>query len=227
MSYTKSTLQDNLLLPINKIQGDTLKDNDFTFILKNLNAFMDIRERLIHSDNEVGLLWNEIIFDLLASISSATSGFYRSAIVTLRSILEIGCISIYFLDHKVEYSIFQNENSKADKYVSTLVNNYDFFKTKYIKSFYKDIVNKEKRTDAVSEYLLRKYAELSDVVHGRYSSLIKIENLSINYNKANFKRYEKLMNTTLSILSVLYILRFNDFTSDDIVDLAKISGVLV
>lgn len=226
MSYTKITFRDSILKPVNKIQQDTLSDNDFTLILKYLNAFIDIRESLINKDNEIGQLWNEIVFDLLASIHSASSGFYRSAIVTLRSILEISCYSIFYYDHKIEYNIFQNENSKADKYVNTLVNNYDFFKTRYIKVFNYNIESTQTKIDSVSDYLLKKYGELSDVVHGRYNSLIKIENLSINYSKSNFKKYEKLLFSTLSIISVLYILRFNDFSVSDIIDLSKISGVI-
>lgn len=226
MSFTKITFRDSVLKPVNKIQESTLSDNDFTLILKYLNTFIDIRESIVNKDNEIGQLWNEIVFDLLASIHSASSGFYRSAIVTLRSILEISCYSIFYYDHKIEYSIFQNENSKADKYVNTLVNNYDFFKTKYIKAFCEDIESIQTKIDSVSDYLSRKYGELSDVVHGRYNSLIKVENLNIDYSKASFKKYEKLLFSTLSIVSVLYVLRFNDFNSDDIIDLTKISGVI-
>ncbi|WP_347940356.1 hypothetical protein AAEY33_22275 [Peribacillus simplex] len=226
MSYTKATFRDNLLKPVNAIQIDTVNNNDFTPILKYLNASIDIGSNIAKIDSDIGVLWNEIIFDLLASIHSASSGFYRSAIVTIRSILEMGTASFFYYDHKIEFSIFQNTNAKADKYVSALINDYDFFKTKYIKCFYNDIETIEKGTDSVSSFLTKKYGELSDVVHGRYNSLIKINTLNINYSQGDFKKYEKLLLSTLSILAVLYVLRFNDFSNPDIVDLVKICGVV-
>ncbi|NOW07653.1 hypothetical protein [Clostridium beijerinckii] len=226
MSYTKQTFKNQILDPVNKIQDETINNIDLTKILEYLNQIFYIKERIIEKDQEIGELWNEIIFDLLSSIHSASSGFYRSAIVTLRSILEIGCYSIYYYDHKIEYSIFQSEDIKADKYVSILVNNFEFFKTRYIKSFYPNIGEIQKKADSVSEYLLRKYGELSDVVHGRYKSLIKIKDLNINYSKGNFKKYEKLLCNVLSILSVLYILRFDDFSNKELKELVSVSGVI-
>ncbi|NFG40410.1 hypothetical protein FC789_04200 [Clostridium botulinum] len=226
MSYTKQTFKNEILNPVNKIQEDTLNNIDLTKILEYTNQLFDIKERIIEEDKEIGELWNEIIFDVLSSIHSASSGFYRSAIVTLRSILEIGCYSIYYYDHKIEYSIFQTEDTKADKYVSTLVNNFEFFKTRYIKAFYLKIEEIQKKPDSISEYLLKKYGELSDVVHGRYKSLIKIKDLKINYNIGDFKKYEKLFCNVLSILAVLYVLRFDDFNNKKLKELVNISGVI-
>ncbi|OMP67040.1 hypothetical protein [Domibacillus epiphyticus] len=226
MSYTKTTFRDNILTPVNKIQKETIKLNDFTPILKYLNATLDIHHNILKNDGDIGTLWNELVFDLLASIHSASSGFYRSAIVTLRSILEIGTASFFYFDHKIQFGIFQKTNAKADKYVSALINDYDFFKTKYIKCFYEDIDSIEKSPDSVSIYLTKKYGELSDVVHGRYNSLIKINSVTINYSQSDFKKYEKLLLSTLSILAVLYVLRFNDFNNTDILELANICGVV-
>jgi hypothetical protein len=226
MSYTKLTFKDNIMKPVNEIQEETLIDNDLTAIFKYLNASIDIRDSLHEIDKEIGGLWNEIIFDLIASIHSAASGFYRSGIVTLRSILEIGACSFYYLDHKVEFSIFQNTNSKADKYVSTLINNHDFFKTKYAKTFFGNIEEIETNSDSISEFLGRQYGVLSDVVHGRYKSLIKLENLDIGYKKKDYKKYESLLLHTLSILAVMYVIRINDFSNEEIIDLANICKVV-
>ncbi|MFB0831675.1 hypothetical protein ACEU2D_18985 [Brevibacillus laterosporus] len=226
MSYTKITFREDLLHPVNAIQKETINKNDFTPILEHLNVMIDIKDNMGKNDSEIGVLWNEVVFDLLASIHSASSGFYRSAIVTLRSILEIGVSSFFYYDHKIEFLIFQNTNAKADKYVSTLINNYDFFKTKYIKCFYDDIDKVEKSTDSVSSFLTKKYGELSDVVHGRYNSLIKINDLNIKYSQIEFKRYESLLLSTLSILAVLYVLRFADFSNTGIIRLANICGVV-
>lgn len=226
MSYTKQTFKNEILNPVNKIQEETLKNIDLTRILEYTNQLFAIKERIIIKDKEIGELWNEIIFDLLSSIHSASSGFYRSAIVTLRSILEIGCYSIYYYDHKIEYTIFQTEDIKADKYVSKLVNSFEFFKTRYIKSFYCNIESIQKKPDSISDYLLRKYGELSDVAHGRYKSLIKIKDLNINYSISDFKKYENLLCSVLSILAVLYVLRFDDLKNKDLKELVNISGVI-
>lgn len=226
MSYTKTTFESMISKPVQSIQVKTLGQIDFTDILKYLNATIYMSERIAVKDRLVGELWNEIIYDLLASIHSASCGFYRSAIVVLRSILELGCNSFFYLDHQVEYHIFRNTNSKADKYVSVLINDYDFFKTAYIESFFPDIVSHQSRQDSVSEYLRRIYAALSDVVHGRHDSLIKTNGLEVKYEIEFFKRYQKLLFETLSIMAVMYMLRFQDHSDMDLVELSNKSGVV-
>lgn len=226
MSFTKKTFKNNILSNVNVIQEKTINDNDYSLILKYLNSFLEIQENIKTKDENIGLLWNEINFDLISSIHSASSGFYRSAIVTLRSILEMASASIFYYDRKIEYYLYRHENYLADKYVSTLINEYDFFKTKYIKAFYKNIETIEKCRDSVSIKLKKQYSTLSDVVHGRYESLFKVDKFKIKYSKSDFKRYEKLLFSTLSIIAVMYILRFDDFSNEDTTELAQKSGVI-
>jgi hypothetical protein len=123
--------------------------------------------------------------------------------------------------------MFQNEDLKADKYVNTLVNDYQFYTSKYIRSFHKNIDLEQSKEDSVCEFLRKIYAQLSDNVHGRYKNLTKIKGLEIKYDKELLKRYERLLTDTLSILAVLYILRFNDETNEEIVELSKISKVVM
>lgn len=227
MSFTKVAFENKISKPVREIQVHTLNDNDFTNILKYLNAIIDIKESIMLKDNSIGELWNEIVYDILSSIHSASCGFYRSAIVVLRSILELGCSSFFYYDHKVEYGIFQNENAKADKYVSTLVNEFDFYKTRYIRIFYSDIENKQNKEDSVSEFLKHIYATLSDIVHGRYNSLIKAKNLEVKYEKELFKKFEKLFVETLSILAVMFVLRFNESLNSDVTELANLTKVVI
>lgn len=220
MSYTKIAFE-NMSNAVNKIQKDTIHDNDFTNILKYLNVMIEVKESITLKNDSIGQLWNEIIYDILSSIHSASCGFYRSAIVVLRSILELGCNSFFYYDHIIEYTIYQNENIKADKYVSTLVNDYDFFKTKYIKAFFCNIEQKQDKEDSVSDYLKSLYGTLSDIVHGRYKSLIKSNGLEVKYEKDYFKRYESLFFRTLSILAVMYILRIENTSNPDLSELAN------
>lgn len=226
LSYTKITFIDQIIKPIGVIQEKTLDENDITHVLERLNTIMSVSEKIVSIDNEIGELWNEIISDLLASIYSASAGFYRSAIIVLRSVLEIGCTSFFYYDHKIEYKMFKSENLKADKYVSTLVNDYDFFTTRYIKTFYPQIEEKQKSKNSTSEALKKLYGDLSDSLHGRYNNLTKLEGLEIKYDKILFKRYEKHLFSVLSMLTVLYTLRFNDTINEDIVSLANQSKVV-
>ncbi len=228
MSYTKTLVKESLRNSTNIIQDKSLEDNDTTLIWDYLNASMDISQNIMAQDKEIGILWNEIINDIIASIYMALSGFYRPGIVILRSVLEIGCNSIFYYDHKIEYNMFQQQNAKADKYVNTLVNEYSFFTTKYIAVFYSNIEVLQTCEDSVSNYLKKIYSNLSDNVHGRYETLTKTnEELAIVYDKGFFKRYEKLLFSTLSILAVLYILRFNDTSKITINRLANISEVIM
>lgn len=132
MSYTKAMYEDLILESVNKITKKSLEDNDYTLILNKIDVTLDMLEGISLEDPKIGILWNELASDVLASLNSATTGFYRQAILSLRSVLELGCNSLLYLDHKIEYEMFIKFNAKADKYVSTLVNDYSFFTTKYI-----------------------------------------------------------------------------------------------
>lgn len=226
MSYTKKTFQENFLSPVSDIQRKTLDDNDLTQILGNLNCCIHICEKINEKDPQIGKLWNEIISDIISSIHAATSGFYRLAMGGIRSILELSCSSFYYYDHKIEYYLFLNENFKADKYVSALINEHNFFKTKYIKSFNNKINHIEFKEDSVSLYLKDRYSNLCDIVHGRFNALTRTEDLKINYDKVLFKKFEAELFATLSIISVLYLLRFEDNSSLELIELANHSRVI-
>lgn len=209
MSYTKEIFEKSINGPIADIRKETMEKNDCSILLNQINNLMIARDKFIDVNKECGSLWNEICIDALSVINSAFSGFYRTAIIGLRSIYEIGCSSIYYHDHMVEYYMFKNENMKADKYISALVNEFDFFKSKYIRAFNStfDIIQKEE--DCVSKHLIRLYAELSDIVHGRYNKLTNIDTFQVEYNLQKYKQFEKLFIETTDMLLVLAILRFN------------------
>ncbi len=225
MSYTKQTLE-LFSSSINKIFDETLSDNDLSEILNYLNSLIEISERFIKKDSELGFYWNEIISDVLSVIHSGISGQYRLATTGLRNTLELVCSTFFYFDHKIELYLFINADFKADKYVSTLTNEYNFFKTNYIKSFNADIVRIQKNENSVSNYLNLTYGILCDVVHGRYKSLTKIDNNSIKYSKEQFKKFEKAYISTLSAIAVLYVLRFNDYSNPEINTLAKKSNTI-
>ncbi|RNB79944.1 hypothetical protein EDM59_26475 [Brevibacillus nitrificans] len=224
MSYTKATFINGFIEPVTSIQKQTIEDNDLTNILSHLNALLMIHEE-IKENNKTNELWNEIISDSISSLHSASSGFYRLSIVSLRSLLELACNAIYYIDHEIEYKLFQQHDLKADRYVSTLVNEYMFFTSKYIHTFYPAIMSAQTSENSISNFLKKIYSELSDVVHGRYKTLTKTTGLEITYNRQMFKFFEDKFLKTLSIIAVMYVLRFNN-KEKELIALANISGVV-
>jgi len=226
MSYTKVQFKENILMPQQKIQEKTIQQNDLSSILLNIDATFKISDTFEKVDPEIGKIWNDIISDLISSISSACSGFYRSAIVNLRSILELSCNTFFYIDHKIEHYLFEYENAKADKYVSALIRDYNFFTSKYIKGFKSNIKYHETNIDSISSFLKNIYASLSDVVHGRYNSLLKVNNIEVKYEINSFKTYEELLGKTIGIICVMFIYRFNNDQITEINSLALKTGVI-
>lgn len=225
MSYTKQTIE-HLFKANSKIFHDTLEKSDLTELLDNLNCIIKISDLFNDYDNEIKPLWNEIISDLISIIFSATSGHYRLAISGLRNTLELGCNAFFYLDHKVEYKLYSNSDFKADKYVSTIINEYHFFKSDYINTFNSTIKSIEKEPDSCSSYLNTTYKKLCDVVHGRFNSLTKKSDLKIEYDHKLFKKFESMYNFTLSAIAMMYVLRFNDLSNSNINKLVKISKTI-
>jgi hypothetical protein len=223
LSFTKKTYQDNIINNVGKINIKTINDNDITPILNLIDNTLDILDGINNVDPDIGVLWNEIASDVISSIYSATSGFYRQAIITLRSVLELGCTSFFYVDHKVEYHLFKSHDAKADKYVSTLIRDYEFFTTNYIHSFYNDIELIQSSNNSVSNFLSNTYKQLSDVVHGRYKTLTKQNTLSIGYDKQQFNFFEDKLSLVLSILATMYVLRFNDTKNSSLITLVNTS----
>lgn len=225
MSYTKQTLE-HFSKSINKIFDETLLDNDLTSVLDNLNTLIDIKERFTQKDAELEFYWNEIVSDTISLMHCGICGQYRLAITGLRNTLELACSAFFYLDHKIELKLYVNENFKADKYVSSIIQEFHFYKTTYINTFNNKIGTIQVKEDSVSSYLNLTYAKLCDVVHGRYKSLTKADKLTVEYSKEQFKRFEKSYICTLAAIATLYALRFDDFTSKEINDLVKKTNTL-
>jgi hypothetical protein len=192
-----------------KILTETTGDNDLTYLLESLNSILDIKEKFA-LENGVDLepYWNEISSELISSLHAGTIGHIRLALTGLRNILEMACHIFYYLDHRIEYSILRNETGKSDKYVSTLINNEYFFTSKYIKCFNSDKIH-EFGTDKISTFIKNEYSSLCDIVHGRNNTFLKENDLKIEYRKSDYKKFEKHYINICSIISILYITRFN------------------
>jgi hypothetical protein len=226
VSYTKSVLVSNIIEPIATIQQATLKDNDLSRIVDALNVVIEINNDLTTRDKHIGAIWNEITSDVVSSINAALSGFYRLGIASLRSILELGTNSIFYYDHKVEYYLYESEDFKADRYVTTLTKQFNFFTTRYVRSFNKKIDTLQSSEDSISNYLDKLYRELCDHVHGRYKTLTKAKSLKIEYIKKDFKGFESLLLKTIGILLTMYYVRFDIVLDESAIFLVKNTGVV-
>ncbi|MEX1376514.1 MAG: hypothetical protein AB1Z23_03460 [Eubacteriales bacterium] len=225
MSYQKIAIED-LFSNLSSIKKSTLDESNLTDLLEYYDLFFEIRNFVNSKDESVGKLWNEIIIELTNVITSLIFGFYRSSLVVLRGVLELSCSSFFYYDHKIEYFIFENHDKSADTYVSALTKNYSFYKTEYIESFYKNIQNEETETNSVSAKLNEIYSKLCDNVHGRYSHLSKIDDFSLKYIPKDCNSSINFITNTLSIISVLFVLRFNYKSSPSILKLANKSKVV-
>lgn len=225
MSFTKLAFNE-IFKAQEKIFEESLEHNDLTDILNLINSTIYIQEKIIEKDYELNPLANEIVSDLISVVVTCLQGHYRLATSGLRNILEISCSMFFYYDHKIEYKLYKDFDFKADKYVSTLINEYHFFKSNYVKTFYPDITIKEKENDSCSSYINKTYAKLCDVVHGRYLTLTKTEGLTIEYNQIHFSRFKKMLEYTLAALFLMYMLRFNDFDNIDILNIVKKTNTL-
>jgi hypothetical protein len=219
MSFTKNTIEQ-LIKASNQIQTESIEDNDLTDILEGLNVVIEISERISKNDKTTDFYWNEIITELIAVIHSAISGYSKLGLTGLRNILELVCHSFFYYDHQIELKLSINENIKADKYVSALINDFMFFTSKYINTFYDDIEKLEHKPDSISGFLKIEYSALCDVVHGRHKTLLK-KDLSIKYDKISFKKFETHFLNITSVISNMYIVRHNDFNEQEIIKISK------
>ncbi|MFD3000297.1 hypothetical protein ACFS7Z_07985 [Pontibacter toksunensis] len=225
MSFTKITFSQIFEAQSN-IFDESLEKNDLTEILNLINSTIYIQEKIIEKDTELEPLMNEIVSDVISVVSTSLQGHYRLSVSGLRNILEISCSAIFYFDHKIEYLLYRDHDYKADKYVSTLINEYHFFKTSYIKTFYSNIITKERGLDSCSSYINKTYAKLCDVVHGRYLTLTRAQELKIKYDQSQFSKFMSMLEYTLGALFIMYILRFNDFENSNIMNIVKKTNTL-
>lgn len=225
MSFTKLTF-NQILQAQNKIHEKSLEKNDLTEVLNLINSTLYIQEKIKQANPHLEPILNEIVSDVISSIASSLQGHYRLATSGLRNVLELSCSALFYFDHQIEYKLYKDFDFKADKYVNTLINEYHFFKSNYIKTFYPNIIIEEKCTDSCSAYLSKTYAKLCDIVHGRYLTLTKVEGLKIEYNQDQFSKFKNILEYTLGAYFLMYILRFDDFTNKDILHIVKKTNTL-
>lgn len=222
MAITKEIARHFFIQEVDKVKTKTINENDLSDLFNSFNNLCEVQSLL--EKEEKSDMWNAIVIDTTASINSALSGFYKNAIMGLRGIFEMGCGFMYYYDHEIEYKMFIFSDGKADKYVHTLVDQYDFFKTKYINAacFKNKLIKTE--SDNISQKLKALYATLSDYVHGRYKTIKPSQDLVVSYDKNEFEKFKELYTKTINLLLVLTILRF-DIRFDNETEIINKAGV--
>lgn len=226
MSYTKKTFENLFNSGFVPLFDKSINDNDLTDLLGNLNLLLEVKDSFSEKESTLNPVWNEIISDAISSIFAALLGQYRLAMSGLRNVLELGCSVYFYLDHPIEFKLYRDEDYKADKYVNALISEFDFFKTKYIRTFHSAISDIEKSNEACSAYLSLTYGKLCDVVHGRYKSLTKIDSLDFKYEKKLFCKYEALFDYTLAAIVLMQALRFDELGKKEYNHLLKKTNTL-
>lgn len=220
MTFTAQTLTQ-IIKSTGSIQKRTMADNDLTEVLKGLYTVLEVSEKIVQQNNRTEFYWNEILSELIAVIHSSISGYSRLGMSGLRNILELLCHAFFYYDHPIELKLSINENIKAKMYVTSLVNDQHFFTTRYIKTFNAKIEQLEVKPNAISNFLKYEYHQLCDVVHGRHHTLTKQAALKIKYSKTEFKNFERHFIIITSLIANMYLLRFEDYGSSSVVNLAR------
>ena len=226
MSFTKDLYRQTFIQSSEKIANQTLATSNVQPVLDCLNLFLEIKDIMNTNNIKNRELWDEVVCDVSGAIHSTICGFYRPGIIALRSLLELSCMFFYFYNHEVEYYLYKNEDAKADKYVSVLVRDYDFFKTKYIKSFFPNITSIESESDAISKELVNLYKDLSDIVHGRYKTLVSKDLTKIEYSIEDYVNFEKFFTRVTQIICIMFSLLFDKYCTSNILGYAKNNGAI-
>ncbi|MEB4869026.1 hypothetical protein P8831_09890 [Priestia megaterium] len=226
MDFSNESYKETVLKGADKINIKTMENYDLSDLLEIIDINFEILFKIKLINEDVSKLWNDVLFDVMSSVYSATSGFYRQAQITLRSVLELGCMSFFYLDKESEFISYKEYEGKT-KTPTSLVNQDGFFTTDYIRrNFYSDIDSIQKCIDSVSEYIKKIYSELCLTVHGRYNKLNRQEELPLRYNQDLLEEFIKNLNAVMSIFATMYILRTADMSIEKLVSLAKSSETI-
>lgn len=207
MSFTKRQVE-KLFQYAAEIKDETLENVDSSSELEAFNLVLNIAEEFRKKHTDLGYYFDEIQSDMLSILQSGLTGNYRLAIGGLRGVLELICHVFYYCDHPLERKIFIDNDECATRYVSSLVQNESFFKTKYIKAFNANSKFEEVKTDAFAHLLVNEYKNLCDHVHGRTRSLTKIESQHISFDIKLYAALSKYYQNIVSILAMMFEFKF-------------------
>lgn len=140
------------------------------------------------------------------SILLAYGGYYNSALLLLRSVIELGCYIIYFKDHKVEYSWWKEKKDIGYKSFNELIENYLF----RLDSFDKFTITKNdgKKENILKNAIKTTYTDISLVIHGRWKS--DKNTLLLDYDEEQFQHWYHDFLKTIDIFNILILVGYWD-----------------
>jgi len=153
------------------------------------------------------------IFDLFfranecvkGSILLAYGGYYNSALVLLRSVIELGCYIIYFKDHPVEYSWWKEKKDIGYSF-NELIENY-LFRLDFFDKF--TITKRDgKKENILKNAIKTTYSDISLVIHGRWKSDKNI--LLLDYDEEQFQHWYYDFLKTMDIFNILILVGYWD-----------------
>jgi hypothetical protein len=182
MSFEKLEIE-KIFKYISEIKDETLTKVIVSDELEIIDLLIHLSSEFSKENEGLSHYFDEINSDMVAILLNAITGNYRLSICGLRGVLELLCHAFYYDDHMVEYRMFDTENEQATRYVTTLINEQDFFKSKYIKALQSSSKYKEIKANIFSDYMKKEYKELCNYVHGRGDSFMKKETDRIEFNE--------------------------------------------
>lgn len=191
--------KSNEYLEINKELAEKIKEN--VWISRSLIDLVPETIEKFWSGHIFPL--TEMEYELESSIQFCKMGFYKHAITTLRNVLELGMLSVYWdiegkshIDIKNWFGSFESTPFKGDVFKK--------LKTKFnIKKF----DDKHKIFNEISIL----YEQLCNFAHkkGFYFSSRKLENSNINtFNEKSLNKWVNFMADVIKTIVVLHILKY-------------------
>ncbi|MCK4729895.1 MAG: hypothetical protein KAT28_01110 [Candidatus Aenigmarchaeota archaeon] len=191
------------------------QDNNIEKVLEILNLYGKWKNKF-HGDKIAEKIMPEIFADGINGLHFALLGLYKYANMCLRSQMESALRMIYFIDHKIEYDWWLNDNewyiNVKQKYVWG--SDFTYFKQLSKIDTFDQQCNANKKIYSgrkTGDLLKRLYAQLSKSIHtsadhfqtstGRYSP---------KYDEAKFQEWIKNCNDLQCYIMISLILAFPD-----------------
>lgn len=201
-------LKEVILNKTNEVFLKTLQQKELPQKLLFLNTYagwIDLISKEYPDKDDVINLWQEAYLDLISSFFNASNGFYRQSIISLRSVLELTSLGVYYFDHPIEFNYFKKEGDYKAPMLSQLIDNEGFLAKKYCLLF----IDESKMKKELHTEIRQVYKKLSHYVHGRLNKLQTITQLSISFNEKELSNFLTFWETIIKLVNTIIFIRFS------------------
>lgn len=152
---------------------------------------------------DCSILLKEALLDLIGSISSAMSGFYRQGMFSLRSCLEMTLEFVYFVDHPIEFRRWRSSETepKLGKWLDE-----GLLGREYMEIF----VPKRAIKAGLTNYARPLYGKLSEFIHAQKVDTMQItkHSMKVCYDNGRFNRWQDYYMRVVSACNLALCVRF-------------------